>query len=293
MDFLWKVHIINNSGPLPPDTMVCTRDISGLYTNIPHEEGIAACRTALEAGRERGAKPSSSFLCRLLHPILSLTSSLSLTTRKLQVHGTAMGTCTAPTVANIFMGTIETGLFCAFPDKPLVWLRYKDDIFLIWTHGRTKLESFIAHANTFHATIKFTSNISDTQIPFLDVMVSLYNNTLHTDLYSKPTDAFNYLHWSSCHPFHTKSSIPYSLAFRLRRICSCEETLTRRLTELTEHLTRRSFPLKHTQKAMHKAKETPRSTAIQRRRLPETQKKPQNSICHHIQPSTTQHFFCP
>ncbi|GFS07801.1 hypothetical protein ElyMa_001258700 [Elysia marginata] len=171
-----------------------------------------------------------------------------------------MGTCMAPTYANIFMRVIEAGLPCAFPDKPLFWLRYIDDIFLIWTHGRAKLESFIAHANTFHPTIKFTSNISDTQIPFLDVMVSLKNNTLHTDLYSKPTDTFNYLHWSSCHPFHTKSSIPYSLAFRLIRICSCEETLARRLTELTEHLKRRGFPLKHIQKAILKAKETPRST---------------------------------
>ncbi|GFR97937.1 hypothetical protein ElyMa_002757800 [Elysia marginata] len=157
-------------------------------------------------------------------------------------------------------------------DKSLVWLRYIDNILLIWTHGRAKLEAFIANANTFHPTIKFTSSISDTQIPFLDVMVSLQNNTLHTDLYSKLTDTFNYLHWSSCLPFHTKSSIPYSLAFRLIRICSCEETLIHRLTELTEHLKRRGFPLKLIQKAIHKAKEIPRSTAIQRCRLPETQK---------------------
>ncbi|GFS02218.1 surfeit locus protein 4 [Elysia marginata] len=117
-------------------------------------------------------------------------------------------------------------------------------------------------------------------------MVSLKNNTLHTDLYSKPTDTLYYLHWSSCHPFHTKSSIPYSIAFRLIRICSCEVTLTRRLTELTEHLKRRGFPLKHIQKAILKAKETPRSTAIQRRRLPETQKKTE----FHLSSHTTQHY---
>ncbi|GFR69059.1 hypothetical protein ElyMa_005620900 [Elysia marginata] len=74
MDFLRKVYHINNSNPLPPDTLLCTNtmDVSGLHTNIPHDDGIAACRTALEAGRERGAKPSSSFLCRLIHLILSL-----------------------------------------------------------------------------------------------------------------------------------------------------------------------------------------------------------------------------
>ena len=125
----------------------------------------------------------------------------------LQTHGTAMGTCMAPTYA---MGAIERRLLCSFPDKPLVWLRYIDGIFLIWTHGRAKLETFIQHANIFHPTIKFTFNISSTHIPFLDVMVRLLGSSLHTDLYSKPTDTINYLHWSSCHLQHTKRSIPYS-----------------------------------------------------------------------------------
>ncbi|GFR88440.1 hypothetical protein ElyMa_002517700 [Elysia marginata] len=149
IDFLRKVYQINNRGPLPPDTLLCTMDVSGLYTNIPHEEGLTACWTALEADRERGAESSSSFLCRLIHLILSLYFFTFSDNTYLQVHGTAMSTCMAPTYANIFMGAIETGLLYAFPDKPLVWLRYIDDIFLIWTHGRAKLEAFIAHANTF------------------------------------------------------------------------------------------------------------------------------------------------
>ncbi|GFO26034.1 hypothetical protein PoB_005253900 [Plakobranchus ocellatus] len=36
MDFLRKIHNINAVGPLPPDTILCTMDVSALYTNIPH-----------------------------------------------------------------------------------------------------------------------------------------------------------------------------------------------------------------------------------------------------------------
>ncbi|KAK3709040.1 hypothetical protein RRG08_054979 [Elysia crispata] len=242
MDFLRKIHDINKTGPLPPDTLLCTMDVSALYTNIPHEEGTDACRIALEEGRDQGTKPSPSFICTLIQLILTLNFFTFHDNTYLQTHGTAMGTCMAPTYANIFMGAIERRLLGSFPDKPLVWLRYIDDIFLIWTHGRAKLEAFIQHANTFHPTIKFTSNISPIHVPFLDVMVTLLDNYIHTDLYSKPTDTFNYLHWSSCHPQHTRRSIPYSLAFRLVRICSSEAALTRRLNDLKHHLKKRGFP---------------------------------------------------
>ncbi|GFO26033.1 hypothetical protein PoB_005253800 [Plakobranchus ocellatus] len=71
MDFLRKIHNINAVGPLPPDTILCTMDVSALYTNIPHEEGIGACKSALETWRDPNSTPSSSFLCDLIKIILS------------------------------------------------------------------------------------------------------------------------------------------------------------------------------------------------------------------------------
>ncbi len=40
--------------------------------------------------------------------------------------------------------------------KPVVWWRYINDIFWIWTHGPEKLTDFISTLNTAHPTIKFT-----------------------------------------------------------------------------------------------------------------------------------------
>ena len=98
------------------------------------------------------------------------------------------------------------------------------DIFVIWTEGSDKLKVFVDYLNNLHPTIKFTCSHSLTNIPFLDVMVSLKDGLIETDLYTKPNDKHQYLLISSCHPTHTKRSIPYSLALRLRRICSDNDT---------------------------------------------------------------------
>ena len=115
---------------------------------------------------------------------------------------------------------------------PHTWLRFLDDIFVIWTEGSDKLKVFVDYLNNLHPTIKFTCSHSLTNIPFLDVMVSLKDGLIETDLYTKPTDKHQYLLISSCHPTHTKRSISYSLALRLRRICSDNDTYKQRCKEL-------------------------------------------------------------
>jgi hypothetical protein len=263
MDFLRKLTNINSSGPLPVDTILCTMDVSALYTNIPHVDGISACRELLESTASPDS-PSASFLCTLVNLILTLNFFQFNSKFWLQIHGTAMGTCMAPSYANIFMGWLEEKFLATVLFKPLLWLRYIDDIFLIWTHGKDRLIEFIAAANSFHPTIKFSSDFSHSQIPFLDVMVSLKNGLLETDLYSKPTDTFNYLHWSSCHPSHTKKSIPYGLAFRLVRICSNVDTLNSRLAQLKEHLIGRGFPERIIDSSFTRALQIPRNEALNR-----------------------------
>ena len=59
-----------------------------------------------------------------------------------------------------------------------------------------------------------------TNMPSLDVMVSIKDGFIETDFYTKPTGKHQYLLILSCHPQHTKRSIPYTLALRLRHICS-------------------------------------------------------------------------
>ena len=80
--------------------------------------------------------------------------------------------------------------------------------------------------NSIHPTIKFTANYNfqTRSAPFLDTNITITGGTISTDLYRKPTHSPQYLLPSSTHPPHCVRNIPYSLAYRIRRICSEEDT---------------------------------------------------------------------
>ena len=99
-------------------------------------------------------------------------------------------------------------MLASAPSRPWIWWRYIDDIFFIWTSDEESLTRFIDHMNSFHRTIKFTSEYSTTETHFLDVVIRKEENGLKTtDLFVKPTDKHQYLHSTSCHPRHCKTSI--------------------------------------------------------------------------------------
>ena len=182
--------------------------------------------------------------------------------KHLQKHGTAMGTKKAPSFANLFLAKFEHDALNNTPYQPPTWLRFLDDIFVIWTEGSDKLKIFVDYLNNLHPTIKFTCSHSLTNVPFLDVMVSLKDGLIHTDLYTKPTDKHQYLLISSCHPTHTKRAIPYSLALRLRRICSDSDTYKQRSQELINYLINRGYDLNFLKTQIKRASDISRNDAL-------------------------------
>ena len=182
----------------------------------------------------------------------------------LQIHGTAMGTKMAPSYANLFLGFFEDNALKNAPFQPHTWLRYIDDIFIIWTEGLDNIKIFIDYLNNIHSTIKFTTLHSSTNIPFLDVSVSLTNDgSISTDLYTKPTDKHQHLLYSSCHPLHTKKAIPFSLALRLRRICSTDATFHTRTAQLTTYLLKQGYNRNFVNKQIRRAADIPRQLTLQ------------------------------
>jgi len=75
-----------------------------------------------------------------------------------------MATKMAVAFANIFMANIEKEIFRQSTYKPLVWKRFIDDVFWLWSITKEKW-------NMFHPTIKFAAEISENGITFLDTNV--------------------------------------------------------------------------------------------------------------------------
>ena len=76
-----------------------------------------------------------------------------------------------------------------------------DDIFSVWTLPEKEISNFIDFANSFHATIKFTHEVSSEKIVFLDTEVYkgprfADNKTSDVRTHYKPTETFQYTHFS-------------------------------------------------------------------------------------------------
>ena len=165
-----------------------------------------------------------------------------------------MGTGVAPNYANLFMDRFEAKALNNWPDKPLVWLRFIDEIFLVWTHGENKLLEFIHYLNSVHPTIKFTHEYSPHRINFLDTMVKKHlNNTLITTLYEKPTDTHLYLHYTSAHHHPCKTKGPYGQFLRLRRVCILDDDYHTNAAKLIDYYLKRGYPKHALQKHYKRA----------------------------------------
>jgi len=88
-----------------------------------------------------------------------------------QINGVAMGTKMG--YANLFVGYIENLFSNQYNGlKPELCRRYIDDCFGATSCTREELNQFITAVNSFHPAHKYTWEISDTSLAFLDIEVS-------------------------------------------------------------------------------------------------------------------------
>ncbi|XP_044184813.1 uncharacterized protein LOC122964959 [Acropora millepora] len=190
---------------VPGNIFLVSMDVTSLYTNIPQEEGITIVCNAYEVFHKSNPPISTALLKEMLGLILKEKSFQFNGRNYLQTHETAMGTKMAVAFANIFMSAVETAILSQSSTKPLEWKRYIDDVFSLWDTNREEIDKFSEHANRHHATIKFTAEISDKETTFLDTCVYRgerfkKENILDVRSHFKPTETFQYTHYSSCHP---------------------------------------------------------------------------------------------
>ena len=268
-DYLQKMAALN---PLPSNTTLITMDVTSLYTNIPHSDGIEVCKEIWES---RSVKiPPTDCLVTMITMVLKKNNFTFNGDHYLQINGTAMGTKMAPSYANIFMGKFEKQLLESSIERPLSWYRSIDDVDMRWTQSDEELQNFLSRANNLHPSIKFTHEISNTTISFLDTSSSLSEGVLSTDVYSKSTDTNQYLFPSSCHPPHVTKSIPYSQALRIRRICSTDKSLKKRLGQLKNHLKRRGYKQSIIKKSFNKINNISRSSLLQNKEKQKCKRTP-------------------
>ena len=122
---------------------------------------------------------------------------------------------------------------------------------------------------SYHTTIKFTTESSDSSVSFLDVLVTRKQDVLETDLYCKLTSVHTsdthqnqYLQKTSCHLGHVKKAIPYSQTLRIRRICSDQEKFRNRSEDLVGWLVQRGYKENVVREQVARANSLDRATLL-------------------------------
>ena len=153
-------------------------DVSGLYPNIPHREGLASLHKFLETRDNK--QITSDALAEVEKVVLKNNMTFQ------QKCETVIAKKFEHLYAIFFMVDFEEKIIESLKNKPMIQWCYIDNIFFIWETGEESLKVFIEQVNIIHTTIKCTAEYSRGEVNFVDVNTKLINGELNTDLFFKP-----------------------------------------------------------------------------------------------------------
>ena len=198
-------------------------DVTALFTNVPLEFVLDNLIEASTSGLFTPPIPIQQF-CQLIRVCVGSTIFVFEGDVYKQKFGVAMGSPLSPILANLCMEFIEKRFIKTLPNdiRPLFWVRYVDDIFIIYQHSEEKLTEFLEYVNAILPSIKFTVEYEvDGKIPFLDVLVNhdMSDYSFSFSVYRKQTNKEGYIHYFSNHSVSIKRNVLSNMFFRAFRIC--------------------------------------------------------------------------
>ena len=153
-------------------------DVDNLYTNVPVTEAIEITLDMLFKGSKSTKIPfSRTQMKQLLEHAVCNVPFRFLDKTYIQVNGVAIGSPLGPILADLFMSKIEEKLNRFSTNKPIMWIRYVDDIFCIFKNSQN-INDFQIRINKWHSNIRFTKEIEqDEKLAFLDVLIQRNNSS--------------------------------------------------------------------------------------------------------------------
>ena len=97
---------LENVPYIPKKAFLVTPDVTSLYSNIPHNDGIKACEHFLNS-KPSNSGISTESLCELISTVFTKNHFQFNGDKYLQIMGCAMGTKMAPNYVSLFMGKFE------------------------------------------------------------------------------------------------------------------------------------------------------------------------------------------
>ncbi|KAJ1151578.1 hypothetical protein NDU88_004358 [Pleurodeles waltl] len=244
-DTLILLNDVNDAGPT--DILICL-DVEALYTNIPQEATLAAVEDLLLA--ETWTYNTPVIFIMQCASVALKENFFQFETRLFhQIQDTSMGSTFAPSLACLYMFAFEQR-YILTPEQPFftnirLWRRYIDDILVVWKGSNELALDFTKWVNTLDTNLRFSSSISDQEVSFLDLRITLRDGYLHSSVYHKPTDRNSLLLYNSHHPKSLRDNLPFGQFLRIRRNCSDADDFHLQANTLCSKLGARNYPASH------------------------------------------------
>lgn len=202
----------------PPGALLMGIDLESLYTSIPHEWRLRAVYHFLDQKFPLvGAQ--NEFVVDILKFMLEHNCSQFLGVNYQQIRGTSMVALWAPSYACLHLGLCEEEIVYVsslYLSCSLMWLRYIDNVLMIWGGSQQELMAFIDELNQNNRNIKLTFSYHLEKLSFLDLTIQIKENTIATKTFRKETADNTLLLATSHHPGSLMRGIPVGQFLRTK-----------------------------------------------------------------------------
>ena len=184
-----------------PNDKIISFDVVSLFTNVPLSETIdLICEKVYSPSSLKTPPFKKLFFKRMLK---LACEGIFMYKNKFykQSDGVAMGSPLGPSLANFFLGYLETTFFQNNLHFPQFYCRYVDDIFAVFKNEHD-IDKFFNYINSVHQNMKFTKDVAlpDSSFPFLNVEIKINTNTFNSWIYRKPTHTNVFLNYKAIAP---------------------------------------------------------------------------------------------
>lgn len=221
-----------------------------MYANVQYEELLKAVETAYNAFDKSVyeiSAPPNNELIALLKIILENNIFEFNSRIYKQIIGCAMGARCSPEVCDIRMYEVMNQIILKV-NKDVIFYqgRYRDDGFIIYNGDESEIHTLFNIANAHYPLLKFTYEISSTEINFLDTTVYkgrrfAEHGILDIKSYIKPTNSFQYLERNSAHNPSVFKALIKGETIRHIRNTSDINIFTETIRTFKSHLIKRGY----------------------------------------------------
>jgi hypothetical protein len=153
----------------------------------------------------------------------------------IQERGLPMGSPLSPILAEIFMNNFENKLILKTKYKKNIklWVRYVDDILIIWEGDVTEVETFVREINNIDHNIQFKEEIGGKTLNYLDLNIKINNEEkIIVDIFRKETYSDLIIPKDSYHPFKYKTAAIYAFCYRTIKCLKDKDTKEREIQRI-------------------------------------------------------------